>query len=140
MSAVNIQEAGKFLNKRGIAAVEVVPLGRPEAVVNPEVTIPLLDYFTTAHIGYEKILPRPDLAAYRQSALRFTWEYQPPDIYRPPSLSTAGREALVVVSSRPVPDLPPDLLRRTSIFRHSRTFALATGIFLDQTVVSVYFD
>jgi len=146
MSAVNIREAGEFLNSRGIEAVEVIPLARPGAVVNPEVAIPLLDYFTTARIGYEEVPARPELAAYRQSALRFTWEYRPPDdiyrppLYRPPLASTSGRQPLVVLSSRPVPELPPALLRKSALFRHSRTFSRATGVFLDQTVVSVYYD
>ena len=140
MSAQNIQEAGVFLNEKGIDAVEVVPLFDEDDIVNPEVAVPLLDYFTKSRVSYSPGQIRSDPEKYRTSSLRFTWEFQPPPLYRPEPLSPAGEKAVAIISGRPNQQLSPVVRKKIAGFAHQRTFNRTTGVFRYQTIVSVYFN
>jgi len=140
MSGGNIQEAGAFLNRLRIDAVEVVPLSTPEDIVNPEVTIPLLDYYCDRRISYAADRPRPNLDRYRNSSLRFTWEYRPPAIYRSGMASPVDKKALVIIASRPNQPLPPSVAEQTARYGNKRTFDRTTDVFQHQTLLSVYFN
>jgi hypothetical protein len=141
MSAENIKEAGLFLNTLNIDEAEVLVERQEDDVVNPELAVPLLDYFSTVRITYAGNMSRPDINRYRNSPLRFTWEYHPPLLYRPESAPplTNGK-AVVIVSSRPAQTLPGLMSEKISHFPHRRIFAASTGIFLHQTRLSVYFN
>ena len=49
-NTANLQAAGRFLDERGVAAVEVSVQPAPGVAINPEVAVPLLDYHTAARI------------------------------------------------------------------------------------------
>lgn len=140
MSAGNFQAAGSFLNRLGVDEVEVVPLSAAADIVNPEVAVPLLDYFTDCRIRYAADRPRPNLDRYRNSSLRFTWEYQPPALYQPETDSPANEKALVVIASRPNQPLPSSAADLVALFGKKRTFARTTDVFQHQTLLVVYFN
>ena len=140
MSSGNIQEAGAFLNRLGVDAVEVVPLSTPDDIVNPEVTIPLLDYYCDRRISYAADRPRPNLNRYRNSSLRFTWEYQPPALYRPSMASPVNEKALVVIASRPNQQVPSSVAEQIARYENKRIFVRTTDVFQHQTFLSVYFN
>jgi hypothetical protein len=140
MSANNIQEAGVFLNRRGVDTVEVVPLFDRDDIVNPELAVPLLDYFTEGRVYYVSTQNRPDQEKYRTSSLRFTWEYQPPVLYQPESPYLASEKALAIIASTPNQPLSPDVRKKITGFGQQRTFNRTTGVFRHQTIVSVYFN
>jgi len=140
MSANNIQEAGVFLNRKRIDVVEVIPLFDEDDIVNPEVAVPLLDYFTEGRVYYVSGQTRPDPEKYRNSSLRFTWEYQPPVLYQPESQSLASEKALAIIASTPNQPLSPSVRKKIAGFAQQRTFNRTTGVFRHQTIVSVYFN
>jgi hypothetical protein len=140
MSAQNIQEAGVFLNEKGIDAVEVVALFDEDDIVNPELAVPLLDYFTESRVSYSPGQSRSDPEKYRTSSLRFTWEFHPPPLYRSEPLSPAGEKAVAIIAGRPNQQLSPDVRKKIAGFAHQRTFNRTTGVFRYQTIVSVYFN
>jgi 4-amino-4-deoxy-L-arabinose transferase-like glycosyltransferase len=140
MSTGNIQAAGVFLNEKGIDGVEVVPLFDEDDIVNPVLAVPLLDYFTEARVYYASGQARPDLEKYRTSSLRFTWEYQPPPLYRPDPQFPAGEKAVAIIGGRPNQQLSPDVRKKIAGFAHQRSFNRTTGVFRYQTIVSVYYN
>jgi len=78
-SAVNLEQAGSFLNTLDIDAVEVFTAPQREYPVNPAVAVPILDLFTRKTIvyRYRPGASSPDEDA-RLSRFRFSWEYQNP--------------------------------------------------------------
>ena len=50
VNTANLQAAGRFLDERKVATVEVTVLPAPGVAINPEVAVPLLDYHTAARI------------------------------------------------------------------------------------------
>jgi len=140
MSANNIQEAGVFLNRKGIDVVEVIPLFDEDDIVNPELAVPLLDYFTESRVYYASGQARPNPEKYRTSSLRFTWEYQPPALYQPEPQSLASEKALAIIASKRNQPLPPSVRKKIAGFTQQRTFNRTTGVFRHQTIVSVYYN
>jgi hypothetical protein len=143
MSVINIKDAGLFLNTVGAEEVEVILLAHEDDIVNPEVSIPLLDYYADGAIIYEETLPRPDMDKYLRSSLRFTWEYEPPSLYRRQrngTQATARPDALVFISNRSLPAQLTPFSERLSAYTHSRSFSRSTGIFLYRTYVTVFFN
>jgi hypothetical protein len=140
MSCDNIKKAGAFLNRLPVEEVEVIALSAKDDIVNPEVAIPLLDYYTNRRISYAADRPRPVLEQYRKSSLRFTWEYQPSTLYRPETKSLAAQKALVIIASQPNQSLPSSVAKRISGFAKKRIFDRTTGVFQYQTLLTVYFN
>lgn len=140
MSAVNIKKAGEFLDSLPGQQVLVFALAQEQQVVNPAVSLPLLDLFTkkTITLGGDPAIVK-DREAMRESSLRFTWEQPLPDIYR--GNADRGRaEALVVIKSAVDQLLPEDLAAKVASYRYAKSFTEETGLFQYKTLVSVYFD
>jgi hypothetical protein len=136
-SAVNLKDAGAFLDGLPAGPVEVfTPL--PEgAAVNPAVAVPLLDLFTSKRLVYADTPPSAEtLAEAATSPLRFTWECRTPPWYADPG--GGGAPAVAVVSGDLETPLPPALARRLSRLRLVRTFAQDEGIFEYRTLVRIY--
>jgi len=137
MSAANLRDAGKFLDSLPVSRVQVVTLAPVQPVVNPAVSVPLLDLFTKqplVHIGEE---PTIDPAVVATSPLRFTWEYRLPPYYLPDETGNSG-EALAIISDTPDPVLPPPMDQVAARFPAIRSFAAAADPFQHKTFVTVY--
>ena len=106
VNTANLQAAGRFLDERGVAAVEVTVLPAPGVAINPEVAVPLLDYHTAARIIVRAPTPPPPpQEELRASSFRFTWEQPLPSWYRADAPAPAGA-AQVLITGDPAAPLP----------------------------------
>lgn len=137
-SAVNLKQAGEYLDSLGGESVEVIALPQLHALVNSAVSVPILDLFTSKRIVYrhDPVLA-PAAETLSKSSLRFTWEYRSPSYY------AAGADdrvdsAVVVISSDLHQSLPADVGKRLHDYRLSRVFNVSENIFGYRTIVKVY--
>ena len=141
ISSVNMKNAGRFLNSLDITNIEVFTLAQEKSVVNPAVSVPLLDLFTNKRITYSVNSDTTDVRERaKKSSLRFTWEYKNPEYYSPRSKDSRKPTAVVVISSDPDQPLPGYIEQRAKRHRSSRVFKTSTGLFRYRTVVTVYYD
>jgi len=137
-SAMNLKDAGQYLNSRGIEVVEVFTLPLRDPVVNPSVAVPLLDLFTSGTIRYQYeagLFPPPE--DIKTNALRFSWEFKDPAYYaaHPAPLQ---RTAIVVISGEPNRTVPPDMAQRIRGYSVFRRFETPWDPFRYKTIVDVY--
>ena len=81
MGPANLKDAGSYLNALHTSSVEVVTLPSKTFLINPAVSVPLLDLYTQKEIFYrydEVQTPKKT----ETSPLRFTWTYKNPEYYR----------------------------------------------------------
>jgi len=137
-SAMNIQQAGGFLSSLDVDTIEVVVQPEKEYSINPAVFVPLLDLYADKKIvyNYEAGASTPD-EDYRQSALRFSWEYKNPVFYSQEGTHALGRKAVVLISSSTDPALPGSLQDKISEYHQTKTFATAFPFFSYQSIVRV---
>lgn len=134
----NLKYAGEFLNSAGIRDVEVITIPPAEKVVNPAVTVPVLDLYVQGNICYRykpEGFPRRDVI--RTSPLRFTWEYRNPAYYS--SDCSGVKEAVAVIGQKSWRGLPKDAALQEGLYTHLRTFRTSTNVFRFRTPVSVYY-
>lgn len=139
MSAGNLKQAGAYLDTLEEGRVEVFTLDQERSTVNPAISVPLLDLHTTKEIVYRGGNTSPPSAeAIAASALRFTWEYDPPGYYAAPGDGPGRDTAVVVIMSREDQPLPPAVARRTAGHRPARTFSTSDKVFRYKTIVQVF--
>ena len=137
-SAANLKQAGAYLDSLELDRVEVIALPQLHALVNPAVSVPILDLFTS-----RRLVVRHDSGAapaaqtLAKSSLRFTWEYRNPAYY------AAGTDApvdsaVVVIASDPAQLLPASIGQRLQGYRLSREFVVSENVFGYRTLVQVY--
>jgi hypothetical protein len=139
VSAVNIKDAGIFLNETRGPNVEVFTLTSGGSPVNPAVSVPLLDIFTDKNINYDyrNALSPADRATIAASSLRFTLEYRNPSYYL--SGVQAERDSFVAVISEYLHDpIPPEIGEKLTGYRLVRSFGVSERIFRYQTSVRIY--
>lgn len=138
MSAVNLQQAGRYLDSLPEDEVEVITLRPADPVVNPSVSVPLLDLFTDKRIRYRErggITPHRDEIG--RSSLRFTWEFRNPAYYAV-SNAPAPDIPVVVVSNVSQDSLPPDVSARLDGYRLTRSYRMTEDLFRYNVGVRVY--
>jgi hypothetical protein len=139
ISTVNLEEAGEFLDALDGKTVEVHTLPQQDAVLNPAVTVPLLDLFTRKRIVYHY---DPALFPHREetatSPLRFTWEYTNPRYYHNDDGHSEGNVPVVVLSGGPAETLSQDMQARLKGYRLLREFGTYEGVYSFRTAVAVY--
>ncbi|MEW6408841.1 MAG: glycosyltransferase family 39 protein [Nitrospirota bacterium] len=138
ISTVNLKDAGEFLDSLDVKNVEVFTLPSIKPIVNPAVSVPILDLFTDKRIYYEY---NPDFfpvsEEIKKSALRFTWEYKNPKYYT--FNNEDSRKAIVVISSDIEQTLPEYIEQKTKKYPHSIVFKTTEGVFQYKTIVTVYY-
>ncbi len=139
ISTVNLKNAGRLLNSLKIEKVEVftVPSGKP--VVNPAVSVPILDLFTDKDIVYyhnanftvpfEKI---------KESPLRFTWEYSNPAYYSGGYSSVTNSSAVVVIANMNIREFPDSIKKKIAGYKLAKVFGVSTGRFHYSPAVRIY--
>lgn len=138
MSAVNLRRAGEYLNTLPSNEVEVITLAPKDPVVNPAVSVPLLDLYTDKQLRYHyRPASSPTNQETERSSLRFTWEYRNPAYYAAPPAAAAG-VPIVVLSDVTDDSLPEQLHRRLAGYRLSQSFRTHEGIFRYHTGVRIY--
>ncbi|MBI4655002.1 MAG: glycosyltransferase family 39 protein [Nitrospirae bacterium] len=138
-SAVNIKNAGSFLNSLDASEIEVFTLQAKNHDVNPAVSVPILDLFTSKRIiyHYDKDFSPPP-KDFEKSPLRFTWEYKNPEYYTG-SIDGSGK-AIVVIYSDLEATLPPYILQKIEGYRYSDIFKISEDVFQYKTFVTVYYN
>ena len=108
-SAVNLKQAGEFLDSLDVAVVEVFAIPEKRYPINPAVAVPILDLFTHKKIvyQYEPGASSPDEDV-RTSRNRFSWEYRNPGYYAAVAGDTSGKRAVVLISGRQHDNVPPE--------------------------------
>jgi hypothetical protein len=136
VNTANLRDAGRFLDERGVAAVEVTTLPTPDLAINPEVAVPLLDYHTAARVIVSAPSPPPPpLEILRASSFRFTWEQQLPAWYRDETARAGAAQALI--SGDPGAALPAPLALAAAGHGPDRAF-VRDAVFRYRTLVSIW--
>ncbi|MFU8819594.1 MAG: ArnT family glycosyltransferase [Desulfurivibrio sp.] len=137
MSARNLQQAGRYLDTLAVEGVEVMVLPASRPVMDPRVSVPLLDLFTSRPLAYRQIHP-PEIPPWvATSSLRFTWELPLAPFYATLSDSTWPR-ALVLIMPGDAAELPPEISEKIQGLELMGRFAAHSGIFQHRTLVEVY--
>ena len=134
-SAVNLQQAGEYLDTLDVPEVEVIALQQRHVVINPAVSVPLLDLHTAKRLIFRSDGLAPTAQDVKTSALRFTWEYTNPMYY-----AAGGRrlEAVVIIADNDSQSLPAGIEQRLLGYNLSRKFIASENVFGYQTIVRVY--
>ena len=135
-SAVNLENAGAYLDRLEDRTVEVFVLPQTGAAINPAVSVPLLDLYTRKRLVYRETgaPPPPGVAT---APLRFTWEALLPRYYAAPVGAPPAAAVVVIASERNQP-LPPALAARLNGAPVLASFDRADGVYGYQTLVAVY--
>ncbi|MDP3111841.1 MAG: glycosyltransferase family 39 protein [Thermodesulfovibrionales bacterium] len=138
INAVNLKDAGRFLDSIEESNIEVFTLSLADPVSNPSVSVPVLDYFTKKNIiyDYENISYQP-FEKVEKSSLRFTWGYKNPEYYTGNKYSKENT-AVVVISDDTNDALPEKIERQLSGYHLSIAFNRFEGIFRYRTSVRIY--
>jgi hypothetical protein len=138
MGMGNLANAGRFLDSLEEDEIEVITLPSEKTVVNPAVSVPILDLFTSKNIIYQYDSSGfPPFEKIEKSSLRFTWEYRNPGYYSV-DRETENPRAVALIMSGDVNVLPDDIHRRLEGYREAREFRIETGIFRFRPQVIVY--
>ena len=141
ISTVNLKNSGKFLNSLDVANIEVFTLAQEKSVINPAISVPLLDLFTNKRVTYGMdIDPTEVWEKVKKSALRFTWEYKNPPYYMNDTKDSGKVTAVVVISSDPNQLIPGHIAQRIKKYNSSKEFKTFSNLFRYRTVVTVYYD
>jgi hypothetical protein len=140
-SAANIKNAARFMSSLDVKNIEVFTLPQERSVINPAVSIPILDLFTDKGIIYD-MEPHSDhdLRRVRRSSLRFTWEYRNPRYYRAYDEDAGQVGAIVIISASPEQSMPDSVARRTEQYRNCKIFKTFTGYFRYRTILTVFYE
>jgi len=138
ISAVNLKDAGRFLDSIEESNIEIFTLSPAEPVSNSSVSVPVLDYFTKKNIiyNYENISYQP-FEKIEKSSLRFTWEYKNPGYYSGDKYSKEN-VAVVVISDSTNDVLPEGIEKELAGYRLSGVFNIFEGVFRYRTGVRIY--
>jgi 4-amino-4-deoxy-L-arabinose transferase-like glycosyltransferase len=137
-SAENLHNAGEFLNDSGIEVVEIITLPLKDPVVNPSVSVALLDLFTQKRVGYQyhaESFPPPKGAEISSS--RFTWEYTNPQYYAG-GRTEKNHSAIMVIFGEANSIISPPLMQRLQGYRMTKRFGIASDPFRYKTIVEIY--
>lgn len=145
MADRNLQQAGRFLDTLPRQQIPVIILEEHDPVMDPRVTLPLLDFFTGQQLYLHPLtapaapLPLPEVIT--RSPLRFSWELKLPDFYQPPVVSPLPEESaalLVIIKGGPAALTPPEIAVNLDGYHELERFATDSGIFQHRPLVIVY--
>jgi hypothetical protein len=134
-SAMNLKQAGEYLDSLDASEVEVIALQQRHAAVNPAVSVPLLDLHTSKRLMFRADGLAPTGRGADESSLRFTWEHRNPKYYDAGGLRA---ESVVVIADDDAQLLPDGIAQRLIDYRLSRQFIASENVFGYRTIVRVY--
>jgi len=138
-SAVNLNHAGKYLDTMDAEVIEVVTLPSLRSIVNPAVSVPVLDLFTKKRLVYrydEDRISRP--ASVEKSSLRFTWEYKNPEYFLTDAGTSKKRIPVVMIFSDRDQIIPARIVERVAGYRLAKEMVVLDRVFRYQTIIRVY--
>ena len=137
-SPANVRDAARYLDTLDIQTAHVFTPLPEDHVMNPSVSVPLLDLFTEKAIRYDyheaEYPPPEDLET---SPFRFTWTYRNPAYYQGSEM-TAAKKAVVIVTDSTEERIPEPVRREIESYSHRRTFAVSDDAYRHQTLITVY--
>ena len=136
-SAVNLQQAGEYLDSLATAEVEVIALQQRRVAINPAVSIPLLDLYTAKSLLSRANEFVPTGRGVDESPLRFTWERGIPKYYDDGAIGPRAG-AVVVIADDDAQPLPDRVAQRLVGYNLSRRFIVSEDIFAYRTIVKIY--
>jgi 4-amino-4-deoxy-L-arabinose transferase-like glycosyltransferase len=135
-SAANLQAAGAYLDSLAADRVEVLTAYAGDPEVNPAVSVPILDLFTTKPLVYgDEGIARPSGPRAAISPLRFTWEMGIAPFYAP--RGPEGAAAVAVITDGGAA-LPPRVTERLRGYVLDRAFTTGEDPFQHATQVQVW--
>jgi hypothetical protein len=143
-SANNLKSAGEYLDTMDVNFVEVMVLPQQRSMINPQITVPILDYHTDKTLIYlsrgdsGRMSNVKDLSKISHSPVRFTWEYPVPSYYHSSHSTDLRRKALAVIYSDKEQIFSDELRLRLADYRLIKQFQSATGVFKFKTFVNLY--
>jgi hypothetical protein len=140
-SAANLQRAGDYLNTVDQQLIEVYTLPQIYSVINPGISVPILDLFTNKPIIYRRdagLENRTVPAQIATSPLRFTWELPDWGFFDESQISAYSDKAIVVILSDLRQRLPVSLVRDLAGFTLTKEFREHSGVFRYRTLVQIY--
>jgi len=138
-SAVNLTQAGEYLDSMEADTIEIIVLPQARTIVNPVVSVPILDLFTQKMLLYrydKNLLPRP--VSVEKSSLRFTWEYRNPEYLLADTSTSTNRIPIVIISGDREPIIPAKIASRMESYRLAKAFMILDKVFKYQTMIRVY--
>ncbi|MDF1615480.1 glycosyltransferase family 39 protein [Desulfurivibrio dismutans] len=134
----NLLEAGRFLDTLPRQPIGVVVLSEHDPVLDPRVTLPLLDLFTNQKVVYlPPATPPPQPPGVTESPLRFSWEMHLPEFYLP-APAAPPPETVVVIKGSPTARIPPETIMMLDGYHHLQQFSADSGIFQYRPLVLIY--
>jgi len=139
MGAANIKAAAKYIDSLHVNEVLVLVSEQERSSINPEISIPLLDYYTDTNIKHYFTDQKNN---YKQSVsqtspLRFTWQLKPfPYSKMEPNNNYSG--TIVLITSNKIQSVSSEIKQKLKEYSLKRKFLLNDGVFRYQTVVKVF--
>jgi len=138
-SAVNLSQAGKYLDTMAAETIEVVTLPAVRSIVNPAVSVPVLDLFTKKRLVYwydENRIPMP--VSVEESSLRFTWEYKNPEYFLTDASASKKRIPIAIIFNDRDQIVPARIAKRIVGYRLAKELMISDRVFKYQTMIRVY--
>lgn len=139
-SASNLAKAGNYLDDLGATAAVVITVPSKTSVVNPAVSVPILDLYTRADLSYvyEEKTARGENEI-SESPLRFTWEYINPYYYRMREGADKGASFVAIIADGVPGELPEEIKESLSGYDTSVSFNTTDSIYEYQPVITIYY-
>ena len=139
ISAVNLKQAGRYLDTMDSETVEVIVLSQVRSMVNPAVSVPILDLFTSKKLVYrydKDTIQRP--GSFEKSSLRFTWEYKNPRYFAADRDQSRQRTPVAVIFSDRNQIIPARIAEKIAGYRLVGDFMTLDRVFKYKTIIRVY--
>jgi len=141
ISTANIKHAGTYLNTLSEHGVAVFLLPQTATTINPEVVLPMLDYYTDKNVYALYDMPETiKLKTHdiETSPLRFTWEFKYYPYTEINLLEKYENPVIILVSSNISQKIPDKIIKLLSGYEFDRAFDISDKVFRFQTVISLY--
>jgi len=140
MGSANIKAAGKYIDSLHVNVVLVLVSEQERSSINPEVSIPLLDYYTDTNINHYFTDNKNN---YKQSVrqtspLRFTWQLKPFPYSKLEKNSINYSDTIVLITTNKKQSLSSEIKQKLKEYSLKRKFLLNDGVFRYQTVVKIF--
>lgn len=140
-SANNIKSAGDYLDAMDVDAVEVLVLPQQRSIVNPQITVAMLDYHTQKTLVYtdnDRIRENSELSAISKSPVRFTWAYPIPPYYQNSYATDRDQKALAVIYSDKQQITSDEMQSKLANYRLINQYQSTTGVYKFKTLINLY--
>jgi len=140
-SAVNLKDAGLYLNSLNEPNVATIILSQPKTAVNPASVLPMLDYYADKafyRVGDVAVSNSNNEGRKAISPLRFTWEVKQHFYADNGSTVLLPGSVLVVISPDAKQQLPDSIAGLLTHYVFDKRFAVIDDVFRFQSVVTVY--